>query len=354
MGGLLTVLAEVFEIASVTGLSAESIISGEAFTTAELLQSHIANLITYGGLTEAEALAATEVTSEAFQALQSLTPNFSQLFGAVAGLDIAANSSLLLGAAVAAALYPYNWSYSQPVAMADFPLVLWRPDFDIDFPGMRTLARFINYISPENWGIDLLRAMGEYLYQVLQRERRRQIEQMRREMARRVGETVEDRMARYFENARWAVTNVISAPANLYRYLGDYYRALPAPNPIRARQLARHLGQEEPYRYDRFETEQEKQTFTPRQKSAEYVERYEAPGGAYQRTTPDWMLPLILGLYGDISPTWGKLIQKIEEEVEEEEEKENGPQKKKPRTTNRGSKTNNKRRNRSTQRANRS
>ncbi|BBG61982.1 minor capsid protein VP2 [Myotis horsfieldii polyomavirus 1] len=349
MGGILTVLAEVIELASVTGLSAESIISGEAFTTAELLQSHIANLVTYGGLTEAEALAATEVTSEAFQALQSLTPNFPQIFGAVAGLDITANSSLLLGAAVAAALYPYNWSYSQPVAMANWPVVLWRPDYDIDFPGMRTLARFINYISPENWGLDLLRAMGEYLHGVLQRERQRQIEYYRRELERRTAQHVRENLARYFENARWAVTNAIQAPVNLYRYLGDYYRALPGPNPVRARQLARALGQEEPYRYDRFETEQDQQTFTPQQKSADYVERYDAPGGASQRTTPDWMLPLILGLYGDISPTWGEFIQKIEEE----EEKEDGPKKKKLRRTIRGSKTNNKRRNRSAQRPNR-
>nr|AIF74277.1 VP2 [Bat polyomavirus] len=350
MGGILTVLAEVIELASVTGLSAESIISGEAFTTAELLQSHIANLITYGGLSEAEALAATEVTSQAFEALQNLSPNFPQLFGAVAGLDIAANSSILLSAAVAAALYPYNWSYSQPVAMANWPVALWRPDYDIDFPGLRTLARFINYISPENWGLDLLRAMGEYLHAILQRERRRQIEYMRGEVARRTRQQVVETLATFFENARWAVTNTISAPVNLYRYLGDYYRALPVQNPVRARQLARNIGYEEPYRYDRFETEQEQQTFTPQQKSAEYVAKYDAPGGASQRITPDWMLPLILGLYGDISPSWGEYIHQIEEE---EEEEENGPKKKKLRRTIRGSKTNNKRRSRSSQRANR-
>ncbi|ACI16487.1 putative minor capsid protein VP3 [Myotis polyomavirus VM-2008] len=235
------------------------------------------------------------------------------------------------------------------MANMDYPIVLYHPDFDIDFPGLRTLARFIHYISPEHWGADLFRAMGNYLYELLQRERRRQIDRMTRELARRSGEEVADRLARYFENARWAVTNAISTPVTIYRYLGDYYRALPGPNPIRARQLARSLGQEEPYRYDRFETEHGEPSFTPKQKSADYVERYEPPGGAYQRNTPDWMLPLILGLYGDISPSWGDTIERVEEEEKEEED---GPKKKKLRTV-RGPKTNNKRRNRSTQRPNR-
>lgn len=31
---------------------------------------------------------------------------------------------------------------------------------------------------------------------------------------------------------------------------------------------------------------------------------YPAPGGAEQRATPDWLLPLILGLSGDTTPTW--------------------------------------------------
>lgn len=31
---------------------------------------------------------------------------------------------------------------------------------------------------------------------------------------------------------------------------------------------------------------------------------YTAPGGAEQRVTPDWLLPLILGLSGDTTPTW--------------------------------------------------
>ncbi|AHZ11644.1 VP3 [New Jersey polyomavirus-2013] len=39
-------------------------------------------------------------------------------------------------------------------------------------------------------------------------------------------------------------------------------------------------------------------SFDPMFESGILIERYEPPGGAYQRATPDWMLPLILRLNG--------------------------------------------------------
>ncbi|BAJ53085.1 VP3 minor capsid protein [Betapolyomavirus mastomysis] len=195
-------------------------------------------------------------------------------------------------------------------------LQLWFPDVDYNFPGLLPFVRFVNYIDPARWASDLYHAVGRYFWQSVEREASRQIGDLSRDLALRTTQTVGETLARYFENARWAVTNLPSL--NLYSGLETYYSKLSPLNPIRARQLARNLGEEEPYRYDRYDGAQSNQ------KSAEYVEKYDSPGGAHQRHTPDWMLPLILGLYGDISPSWGETIKEIEEE-------EDGPKKKRPR-----------------------
>lgn len=44
--------------------------------------------------------------------------------------------------------------------------------------------------------------------------------------------------------------------------------------------------------------------------SGNEIASYGAPGGAHQRVCPDWMLPLILGLSGDIRPTWRSDLDK--------------------------------------------
>lgn len=367
MGALLTVLAEVLEVASLTGLSAESILTGEAFTTAELLQSHIANLVAIGGLTEAEALAATEVTPAAYSALQSLTPNFSQFIAGLAASELAANSAIVVGAALAGALTPYNWSNSQPEAMADveYPVAMYLPDFsDLNFPGVRSLARFLmNYMNPLEWSTSIYDAVGRLFWDRTIAVEKRLGGNVTSDLEYK-GEriSVYDTMAKFFENARWAIK---AGTLDLYSSLSDYYADLPSVNPIRARQMARSMGQEVPYRYDRYTNpdwvkkftekfaseilETEKVTDAVIQQSGDYVVKYEAPGGAFQRVSPDWMLPLILGLYGDISPSWADTVKEIEEEEDGPKE---GPPKKKTRT-HRGSKANNKRRNRSSSRQNR-
>lgn len=364
MGALLTVLADIVELASITGLSAESILTGEAFTTAELLESHIANLVTVGGLTEAEALAATEVTPEAFAALRSLGPNLPHVLAGLAASELAANGAIVIGAAIAGALTPYNWYYSQPLAMADveYPVAVWFPDFDeIAFPGVNSLARFLtNYMNPFHWTLSLFEAVDRLFWDTTIEVGRR-LGDLGLDLAERTNQFyVSDQMAKFFENARWAVK---AGTLDLYSFLSDYYKELPPLNPIRARQTAREQGEEPPYRYDRYTDPswfEEATSFVskmtdvivtdvPKQQSGFYVVKYEPPGGAQQRISPDWMLPLILGLYGDVSPSWADSIKEIEEEEDGPQE---GPPKKKRRAL-RSPKTNNKRRNRSASRPNR-
>lgn len=320
MGALLAVLAEVFELAAVTGLSVESFLSGEAFATAELLEAHIANLVTVGGLTEAEALAATEVSAEAYAALTSVTSTFPRAFAALAATELATTGSLTVGATVAAALYPYYYDHSTPVAFLNYKLnsgmalQQWVPDIDWEFPGVMPFVRFINYIDPTDWATDLFHTIGRYFWHTAQRYGRNLIDyEMRtasRELAVRSVQGFSDILARYFENARWAVSLL---PKSVYRGLQSYYEDLPSLNPIQVRDLHRRIGRPIPTRISLEE---------PAVKSAEYVERAEAPGGANQRVAHDWLLPLLLGLYGDISPSWESTIEEIEEE-------EDAPQKKK-------------------------
>lgn len=55
MGALLAVLAEVFELSAVTGVTVDSILAGEAFATAEILAGQIESITLLEGVTAAEA-----------------------------------------------------------------------------------------------------------------------------------------------------------------------------------------------------------------------------------------------------------------------------------------------------------
>ncbi|AFQ32794.1 VP3 structural protein [bat polyomavirus 4a] len=193
-------------------------------------------------------------------------------------------------------------------------LVPYMPDYDIFFPGVSTFARFANYLDPLNWAPDLYHQVARWFWESFLHESRRQIGYAGQEVARYATATVQDSLARFFENARWAVSHFSS---NLYTNLHDYYRELPKLKPEQARQLARLLEEKVPDKINLHDLD--------KRTSAEFVEKVASPGGAHQRHTPDWMLPLILGLYGDLTPTWKAVL--------EEEEQIHGPSKKKPKTS---------------------
>lgn len=304
MGALLAVLSEVFEISAITGLSADAILSGEAFTTAELLSSHISNLVVYGGLTEAEALAASEVSVEAFEALTGLTAAFPAAFKALAVGESLAVASIVASAAAAAALYNPGYDSGIPVATLNMAVQEWRPlDLDLDFPGVLEFTRFVNYINPAHWAGDLFHQLNQYFWDSLRRESQRQIGHATRELAHRTAHTISDSLARYFETARWVVSQL---PASVYDNLRGYYRELPPLTPPQIRDVARRLKIPEPGR--------KTLDFTDNVKSGTTVHKYEAPGGAHQRVAPDWLLPLLLGLYGDITPSWEDELDILEKQ----------------------------------------
>ncbi|AWD33787.1 VP3 [Deltapolyomavirus canis] len=190
-------------------------------------------------------------------------------------------------------------------------LVPWiNPElFDIYFPGVSTFSYMLNVVA--DWGASLFHSLARNVWDTLVRESRAQIAYASRELALRGVQTFQDTMARVIERARWVVTN---GPMHAYSALEDYYRALPPVNPAQARAIARRLELKTPDRYSYENTED----------SGEVIHKYDPPGGAWQRVTPDWMLPLILGLYGDITPTWSAYIDKLEAE-------EDGPKKKRRR-----------------------
>ncbi|BAX01891.1 VP3 protein [Rousettus aegyptiacus polyomavirus 1] len=197
---------------------------------------------------------------------------------------------------------------------------VWQPDLnweDVYFPGVLPFARFVNYIDPANWASNLYHAIGRYFWETAQRAGTRLIEQEVRhvstDLAQRTVTSIAETLARYFENARWAVSEVTSGT---YGALQQYYSELPPLRPPQIRALHKRLGEDAPSRYS-FDSNGNG--------SAQYVDKVDAPGGARQRHTPDWMLPLILGLYGDIYPSWEATLEELEAE-------EDGPKKKKPRS----------------------
>nr|BAQ55554.1 VP2 minor capsid protein [Bat polyomavirus 6d] len=324
MGALLAVLAEVIDLSAVTGISVEGILAGEAFATAEVLAAQIENITLLEGLTAAEAVAELGYAVDVFNALASVTENFPEVFTLLAAGEVAANSSLVLSAAVAAATYPYSYTNEVPIAnLNNMALQVWQPEIDILFPGISSLARFLNYIDPTNWAGDLFRAVGRYFWETAQRSGRNLLEQEIRAVGQRAAGGFSETLARYFENARWAIRHY---PADLYGRLQQYYTDLPPLNPAQLRELSRRVGgPDQPYKL-----------YDSHVKSAEFVTKSPPPGGAHQRTTPDWLLPLILGLYGDISPSWADTLEELEEE-------EDGPKKKKraSQRSSRSAKTNN-------------
>ncbi|AXS76443.1 VP3 [Myocastor coypus polyomavirus 1] len=184
--------------------------------------------------------------------------------------------------------------------------------YDILFPGVQSFTRGLNVV--ENWATSLFRSLGHYLFQQLVREAHAQIGQAGRSAGNALisygTRGLEESVARFLESARW----VIQGPTNTYNFLRQYYENLTPLNPPRFVQLEKRL------RY----LDQVPKRQAPGE-SGEIVDTVSSPGGALQRHTPDWMLPLILGLYGDISPTWRTYIE------EEEQEEEYGPKKKRVR-----------------------
>ncbi|WAA14038.1 VP3 [Bofec polyomavirus LSFL22] len=174
-------------------------------------------------------------------------------------------------------------------------LVQWQPEeIDIFFPGVSWFARNIHYFDPTLWASSAFR----YFWESFRREAVRQIAHETTNIGRQVGiqagQRANEALARLMETAQWVVANLRDTAAGGYRFLENYYTELPSLNPAQRRELLARI--------DRPPIERP----TGRMKmpmSGEFVDKHGAPGGANQRSCPDWLLPLILGFYNP--PNWG-------------------------------------------------
>lgn len=322
MGALLSALVDLFgllgEVTAVTGLSYEAVLTGEALSA---LEAQVSTLMTVEGLAQAEAFAALGVTGAHMSALAAVP----DLIANVAGLGVVFQTVSGVSTLVQAGIR-FN-TYQKEVSVVNMSLVPWFPEVDYLFPGAQLFARYtVHSLDLLNaWAQSLFQAVGRAVWDSIIQEGRRQIGNAQQELTAIGTHAVTDAMARVAENTRWVLRhapqtlwNALSQAPNPYAALRDYYTALPGINPAQSRALERRLRQAEQPR--------ERPGDSPWSLfSGESVDKVQhAPGGANQRMAPDWMLPLILGLYGDITPSWGKYIEEIEE-------LQDGPKKKRPR-----------------------
>ncbi|AKT44370.1 VP3 [Erythrura gouldiae polyomavirus 1] len=194
-------------------------------------------------------------------------------------------------------------------------VAVWRPEVDFLFPGASELVDALYYINPLEWGPTIFQNIGRYIWDYVIQTGRRQLGEATRAIVQTTSSNLYDLAARAAERATWYITE---GPIRSYRFLEDYYMELPIlrPDARRGRALAIGSDAEEEELPEGLRKLHPKQTHEP---TGATVAPSVAPGGANQRHCPDWMLPLILGLYGVVYPGW-----KAEVELLEKEESQHG------------------------------
>ncbi|ASU50419.1 viral protein 2 [Sorex coronatus polyomavirus 1] len=287
MGGVISLAVElagaISALVAATDLTAEAILAGEALAA---IESEVASMVLVEGFAEADALAALGLTAEHMSMLSAIPGMVEQL--ASTGLLVQTLSG-------AAALFTAGIKLSQhevSLVNRNMALQLWRPDlWELILPGFRHFEWGFDVLG--GWGHSLVNAVGRLVWQMVLSESRRRLGMLGGNLIGQGGRQAAEQVAQLLEGARWVVT----AP---YSSLQHYYRSLPPMNVIQMRQQARLRGQKL-IDYDRTEeTDPE---------SGEVIQKYGPPGGADQPVTPDWMLLMILGLYGDITPLWGHVLE---------------------------------------------
>ncbi|BBG61987.2 minor capsid protein VP2 [Myotis horsfieldii polyomavirus 2] len=326
MGGVFSILADISAIASelsaATGTSVEAVLAGEL---AAAVESEASALMTVEGISGIEALTRLGITTEQFSLMYALPGMLSEAVGIGMFFQTITGASGLVAAGILQSQEQVSTVRSQNMSS----LIEWRPEdyYDILFPGVSTFSYYMNIAA--GWAGSLFHAVGRSMWEAAQTyawhpERPIAIDFVAQELARRTSGSFQHTLAQILEKARWVVTGIANTP---YSYAESYYRALPKQNPAQMRQQARMHGRPIPDRLHFYSPETSLMVWENAH-SGELIEMgYQDPGGAHQRSTPDWMLPLILGLYGDITPVWGTYLHKLEEE-------EDGPKKKRQRTKN--------------------
>nr|ASU50414.1 viral protein 2 [Sorex araneus polyomavirus 1] len=291
MGGVISLAIElagaISSLVAATDLTAEAILAGEALAA---IESEVASMVLVEGFAEADALAALGLTAEHMSMLTAIPGMVEQL--ASTGLLVQTLSG-------AAALFTAGIKLSQhEVSLVNrntsMALQIWRPDFmDLILPGFRHFEWGFNVLG--DWGHQLATAVGRMIWEMVLHESRRRVAMIGGNFLGQGSRRAAEQVAQLIEGARWVVTSP-------YTTLQHYYRTLPPMNVIQMRQQARLRGQK------LLETSSERLEETDPE-SGEVIQKYGPPGGADQPVTPDWMLLMILGLYGDITPLWGHVLQ---------------------------------------------
>lgn len=300
MGGVVSLIVDLvaltIDLSTYTGFTVEAIIAGEA---AAAVEAQVASILAFdASIQPLEALASLGFTAEQFSYMSAIPTFVNDAIGLGVVLQTVSGAGQLVQAGIAYSRTDVS-VVNRNLNMNVTDLVIWRPEdyYDILFPGLSRLSWGIDILN--NWGRGLFRSVGRYIWSLILQETRLQLEAEGRRFRAYAQATVSHTIANILENARWVVT---SGPVSAYQALEDYYRALPPLNPPQRRQL-----------YERLRIQFEEQGITPHhEESGEIIDQFAAPGGAHQRVTPDWMLPLILGLYGDITPVWGEYLREFD------------------------------------------
>ncbi|AGV77093.1 minor capsid VP3 protein [African elephant polyomavirus 1] len=166
-------------------------------------------------------------------------------------------------------------------------LQLWFPPVDYLFPGVTQFSRFLRYIDPTQWGPELFHHLTQAFFSTFRDATRRQLTDASRNIAERTAKTLVETLVDLLTNATWAIAHL---PSDVYTFLDNYYEELPPLNPAQFSGIRKRLGKVNPY---------EQQDVFANTVSAEFVTKVTAPGGAMQKHAPDWVLPLLLGLFDE-------------------------------------------------------
>lgn len=305
MGAVLGILTAIGELTALTGFTAEAILTGEA---AAALTAQVSALIALEGLTEVQALTALGLTAESLVLTTSIAEAFQAGTTTLASL---LTGGLSIGAAALGAE-----ALGGPNNMA---LQVWQPEVWV-FPEARWFYDAYHYFDPYGWLPSLIEQISQQFWQRLQQTGARQIAHESTAIALRTTNRLWYTIAEAINNAVWYVRSG-------YYALQDYYSVLPTrmgpPRLVEYLQQHRYSDwlvdppeftaqgssvEEEQGPFSNWRDTLKKlkkwTEFSQEKQSGQRVDRVQPPGGANQVSTPDWLLPLILGLFGDLTPTF--------------------------------------------------
>lgn len=324
MGAIISIFAAIGEVIAATGFAAETVISGEA---AAILGSQISSLVAEG-LTTTEALSTLGLSPELFAFTTSLAGAaesggalWTGLATGLYGLGGAGVSGIAGGvqggiATAAAGLVRFPNISKHRHEMA---LQIWQP-LDWLYPEAEWLYNAYHYFDPYSWLPSLMDQLGSRFWQYIESTGHRQLTSQASAVAVRASNRAFYTLMEQISNAAWYVRNTYDALQHYYSVLPPRY----GPPRLRSYLEANRdnlfidppdMGPDvtdtsEGRQFEGDILRRLKKLFSREQESGERVYKARPPGGAEQMVTPDWLLPLILGLLGDLTPTFAADIRR--------------------------------------------